>query len=54
MDLKLSKTDGAFREEVRSFLSSALPDDLRYVSDTFERSHREPMQRWQAILNERG
>ena len=54
MDLNVSRSEEAFRDDVRGFLSEALSDDLRFVADTFERSHREPMQRWQSILNKKG
>ena len=54
MDLNVSRSDQAFREEVRNFLADALSEDLRFVSDTFENSSREPMQRWQSILNQKG
>ena len=54
MELNLSAEDLRFQNEVRAFLDESLSDDLRFVADTFERSNRAPMQRWQAIKNDKG
>lgn len=54
MDLDFSDDELAFRQEVRAFLSEALPDDLR--QKMIERRHlgKDDIVRWQRILNARG
>ncbi|WP_373086307.1 acyl-CoA dehydrogenase family protein [Sneathiella sp.] len=54
MDLSFSADDLAFRDEVRDFLATALPKD---VKDRFERGlhpTKEGQVRWHKILNEKG
>lgn len=54
MDLSYSPEEQAFEAEVRSFLAEALPRD---ISDKVGRRHeltKDDMDRWQAILNDRG
>lgn len=54
MDLAFTPDDLRFRDEVRSFLGTALPDDL--LRKMVERRHlgKEDIVRWQRILNARG
>ena len=54
MNLDFTDEDKAFRQEVRGFLASALPDDLR--RKMIERRHlgKDDIVRWQRILNARG
>ena len=54
MDLDFTEEDKAFRAEVRAFLDTSLPDDLR--QKMVERRHlgKEDVVRWQRILNARG
>jgi len=54
MDLRLTPTQAAFREEVRAFIEERLPADIR---ERMRRGHAPRPQdtvRWQRILNERG
>jgi alkylation response protein AidB-like acyl-CoA dehydrogenase len=54
MDLSYDDSELAFRDEVRRFLSEKLPEDLsRKVREGRELDKAE-MERWHAILNERG
>jgi alkylation response protein AidB-like acyl-CoA dehydrogenase len=54
MDFDFANEDRAFRQEVRDFLASALPEDLR--RKMVERHHlgKDEIVRWQRILNARG
>jgi alkylation response protein AidB-like acyl-CoA dehydrogenase len=54
MDLDFTDEDEAFRQEVRDFLTAALPEDLRHKM--VERRHlgKEEIVHWQRILNARG
>ncbi len=55
MDLNYSVEDEQFREEVRSFIKHALPADIREHRRAGRGQHlKQDLQRWQAILNERG
>jgi alkylation response protein AidB-like acyl-CoA dehydrogenase len=56
MDLSLSPEELAFREEVRSFLATHLPDALRDGMSASTSVFVEPDigQEWQAILNKKG
>ncbi len=54
MDLKFSEEERAFREEVRSFVSSALPDDIsRKMIEGLSLS-KDDIVAWQRILNNKG
>lgn len=54
MNLDFTDEERAFRDEVRVFLATALPDDLR--QKMIERRHlgKQDIVRWQRILNARG
>jgi alkylation response protein AidB-like acyl-CoA dehydrogenase len=54
MNLDFTDEERAFRDEVRSFLATALPQDLR--RKMIERRHlgKDDIVRWQRILNARG
>jgi alkylation response protein AidB-like acyl-CoA dehydrogenase len=54
VDLNFTDEERAFRQEVRDFLNSSLPSDLR--QKMIERRHlgKEDTVRWQRILNARG
>ena len=54
MDLRLSREDEAFRNEVRAFLDSSLPETIRTKTAREERISREEMVEWHRILNNRG
>jgi alkylation response protein AidB-like acyl-CoA dehydrogenase len=56
MDMRLSHEDEAFREEVRAFLATSLPDRLRDGAQQTPGVFVEPDigREWQHILNERG
>ncbi|MBU8824578.1 acyl-CoA dehydrogenase family protein [Mycolicibacterium goodii] len=56
MDLKWSRTDQEFRDEVRSFLEEKLTPDLREAGrlQTSVYSEHEASMEWQRILHERG
>lgn len=54
MNLDFTPEELAFREEVRTFLKSALPDDLRWKMINREHLGKEDTVRWQRILNARG
>lgn len=56
MDLKWSKTDQEFRDEVRGFLAEKLTPDLREAGrlQTSVYSEHEASMEWQRILHERG
>ncbi|MGE0232638.1 MAG: acyl-CoA dehydrogenase family protein [Flavobacteriaceae bacterium] len=54
MDLNFTEDERAFRDEVRTFLAEALPDDLG--RKMIERRHlsKDDIVRWQRVLNARG
>jgi len=54
MDLRDSPEELAFRQEVREFVASQLPDDIRRKVLGFLRVEREDYVRWQRILAARG
>lgn len=56
MDTALSPADQAFRDEVRDFLASHLPDEVRIGAAASATVFVEPDvgQRWNAVLNEKG
>ncbi|WP_334128205.1 acyl-CoA dehydrogenase family protein [Sneathiella sp.] len=54
MDLSFSKDDLAFRDEVREFLRTSLPADVKERFDRGLHPTREGQIRWQKILNEKG
>lgn len=54
MDLDFSPEDQAFQQEVRDFLASSYPQDIRAKQDSGKRLSKEEQVRWQRALNERG
>ena len=54
MDLEFSKEELAFREEVRSFVTSKLPTDIREKVDNGQPLEKNDWVRWQKILFEKG
>lgn len=54
MDLRFTESELAFREEVRDFLRSALPADIRDKMLGHQRMERDDYVRWHRILFERG
>ena len=54
MDLRESTEDLEFRQQVRTFVESALPSDIRARVLGFRRVGREDYVRWQTILHARG
>ncbi len=54
MDLRLSADEARFRDEVRTWLNAALPDDLRRKMHLGVRPSKADIVRWQRILNEKG
>lgn len=54
MDLSFSDEDLAFRADVRAFLASSLPDDLRVKMVRRLHLTKDDTVRWQRILNARG
>lgn len=54
MNLDFSSEDLAFRDEVRAFVSSALPDDVRRKVAGAQRLGRDDYLRWQQLLHLRG
>ena len=56
MDMQFSEADQAFRQEVRDFLATELPDDIgeRWKSGSLIFPHRDDAIRWQKILHNRG
>ncbi|MZR29305.1 acyl-CoA dehydrogenase family protein [Sneathiella litorea] len=54
MDLTFSKEDLAFRDEVREFLATSLPADVKDRCDRGLHPTKEGQTRWQKILNEKG
>ena len=54
MDLNYSPEEIAFRDEVRAFLSEKLPPELAAKVRQRGDLTKEDMERWHAILNEKG
>ncbi|MCX7902495.1 MAG: acyl-CoA dehydrogenase family protein, partial [Burkholderiaceae bacterium] len=54
MDLNFTADEEAFRAQVREFMRSALPPDIRETAETGERANPEHMLRWQKILHAKG
>lgn len=54
MDLRFTPDEIAFRNEVREFFRTALPEDIRRKSVLGQRLSREELVRWQRILNKKG
>jgi alkylation response protein AidB-like acyl-CoA dehydrogenase len=54
MDLDFTPDEEAFRAEVRAFVSSALPEDIRANVQEGEHVPAEHMVRWQKILHAKG
>jgi len=54
MDLSFSPEETAFRDEVRAFLKDKLPADIAKIVREGRELTKEQMERWHAILNERG
>lgn len=54
MDLSAGQAEHAFRAEVKAFISSSLPEDLRAKSSNGLRATVEDGQRWHKILAQKG
>ncbi len=54
MDLDYSPEEQKFRDEVRSFIATHLPAEIRARSGSGERHLAEDITRWQKILNDKG
>jgi alkylation response protein AidB-like acyl-CoA dehydrogenase len=54
MDLRETDSERAFRDEVRAFIASNLPKDLKEKSDAGQRLTVEDGQRWHKILASKG
>jgi len=54
MDLRFTAEEIAFRDEVRSFLRTALPDDIRRKLVEGRRLKKDDLVTWQRILNGKG
>ncbi|MBK0113160.1 MULTISPECIES: acyl-CoA dehydrogenase family protein [unclassified Delftia] len=54
MDLQFTTEELAFRDEVRGFLQDKLPEDLSHKVKNGLQLTKQDMERWHAILNERG
>ncbi len=54
MDLTFTPEESAFRDEVRAFLDDNLPSDMAEKGRNGEELTKADMERWHAILNERG
>ncbi len=54
MDLRYSEEDIRFREDVRTFFRTALPDDIRRKVVCGQRLSREDVVRWTGILHAKG
>ncbi|MEC7256586.1 MAG: acyl-CoA dehydrogenase family protein, partial [Pseudomonadota bacterium] len=54
MDLNYSPEEIAFRDEVRAFLDEKLPKDLSAKVKARSHLSKDDMERWHAILNEKG
>lgn len=54
MDLRFTADELEFRNEVREFFRTALPEDIRRKAILGQRFSREELVRWQRILNKKG
>ena len=54
MDLNYAAEDLAFRDEVRSWIRTNLPDDLREKVINYDQLERDDFQRWHRILAQKG
>ena len=54
MDLRFTPEENQFREEVREFFRTALPDDIRRKTESGQRLSKDDTVRWQRILNAKG
>lgn len=54
MDLNFTPEEERFRGEVRDFMRSAMPPDIRETIEAGERVNRDHMVRWQKILHAKG
>ncbi|MFT7653383.1 MAG: alkylation response protein AidB-like acyl-CoA dehydrogenase [Candidatus Azotimanducaceae bacterium] len=54
MDLSLTAEEQTFRDEVRTFLTESLPEDLARKGENIEELTKTDVERWHAILNARG
>ncbi len=54
MDLNFTPEEEAFRGEVRDFMRTAMPPDIRETIESGERADRDHMVRWQKILHAKG
>jgi alkylation response protein AidB-like acyl-CoA dehydrogenase len=54
MDLNFTAEEEAFRADVRAFLDTELPDDIRTKVRLGRRMHKDDLVRWQKILYRRG
>src|SRR5260370_22346176 len=54
MDLAFSPEDLAFRDEVRAFIQTRLPDDIRRKVQAGDHLDKDDYYRWHRILFERG
>ena len=54
MELRFTDEEIAFRNEVRTFFESSLPEDIRKKQMLGQRLSRENMVTWQRILNQKG
>ncbi|USG61817.1 acyl-CoA dehydrogenase family protein [Sneathiella marina] len=54
MDLSFNEDDVAFQQEVREFLATSLPQDVKERADRGLHPTKEGQVRWQKILNEKG
>ena len=54
MDLNYSQEELAFRDEVRSWLESNLPEDLKRKMAGYEHLSKEELLRWHKILAKKG
>ena len=54
MDLRFTPDEIEFRNEVREFFRTALPEDIRRKAALGQRLSREELVRWQRILNKKG
>jgi alkylation response protein AidB-like acyl-CoA dehydrogenase len=54
MDLRFTKVQEQFRDEVREFIDAELPRDIRHKIELGRRTSKEDMVRWQKILYAKG
>lgn len=54
MDIRFAPTDEAFRRNVREFLRTAMPADLKYKVENGIEMRRDDVVRWHKILHEKG